>query len=277
VAPKIFYTFSSTEYWARAGSLTHTSEDGAADAPFDPTSRLYFLTGTPHASGPLPPIQDTGAQRFRHFMNFAEQKWVLRALLVRMDEWIRGSAEPPPSRYPTLASKDLVRLDDLQFPRAGTLARPDYLPPVWRMDYGRDFATTRVITQEPPVLGAPFPVLVPQTDADGNERGGVRLPEVAVPLGTHTGWNVTDPQLSGMRYLAGLVGAFVPFAPTRELRMQAGDPRPSLEERYRDRQDYLRKMSEAVAELVRQRFVLADDTPEILRYADAMWSAVAGR
>jgi hypothetical protein len=55
-------------------------------------------------------------------------------------------------------------------------------------------------------------VLVPQVDADGNDVGGIALPEVAVPLGTHTGWNVTEPQLAGFRYLAGLVGAFVPFA-----------------------------------------------------------------
>ena len=33
VVPRIFYTFSSTEYWARAGSLTHTNEDGTSDVP----------------------------------------------------------------------------------------------------------------------------------------------------------------------------------------------------------------------------------------------------
>ena len=81
--PKIVYTFSSTEYWARAGSLTHTTDDGLADLPPDPSSRLYLLAGTPHASGPLPPLRDTGGQRFRHDLNFADQRWVLRALLWR--------------------------------------------------------------------------------------------------------------------------------------------------------------------------------------------------
>jgi hypothetical protein len=75
VVPRIFYTFSSTEYWARAGSLTHTGEDGLADVPMATTSRLYFLSGTPHASGSLPPAP----QQTRHPLNFAEQRWALRA------------------------------------------------------------------------------------------------------------------------------------------------------------------------------------------------------
>jgi hypothetical protein len=96
------------------------------------------------------------------------------------------------------------------------------------MDFGRDYGETRVITREPPTLGAPYRVLVPQVDADGNDVGGIPLPEVAVPLGTHTGWNVTEPQLAGFRYLAGLVGAFVPFARTREARLDSGDARRSI-------------------------------------------------
>ena len=275
VSPKIFYTFSSTEYWARAGSLTHTI-DGQKDAPFEPTSRLYFLTGTPHASGPLPPIRGTAAQQFRADLNFAKQQWVLRALLIRMDEWISTGTEPPPSRYPTLARKELVPLDRLRFPRLEGFPVAEYLPPVWRMDYGPGFLTSRVITNEPPTLGEPFTVLVPQLNDDGNEMGGIPLPEVTVPLGTHTGWNITIPQLSAMRYLAGLVGSFVPFAPTREGRRAAGDPRQSIAERYRDQQDYLNRIARASEDLVRQRLMLADDVPAVRRYAEAIWDAVVG-
>jgi hypothetical protein len=277
VAPKIFYTFSSTEYWARAGSLTHTSEDGRTDAPFDATSRLYFLTGTPHASGPLPLIRNTGAQEFRHDMNFAQQQWVLRALLVRMDEWVRDGTEPPPSRYPTLAKNELVSREAVRFPKVASLPFAEYLPQVWRMDLGPEFAASRVITKEPPALGAPYPVLVPQVNEDGNELGGIALPEVAVPLGTHTGWNVTVPQLTSLRYLAGLVGSFVPFERTREARLAVGDPRPSIAERYSGRQDYLNRVSSAARTLVGQRFLLADDVPEVLGYAGTIWDAVVGR
>jgi hypothetical protein len=277
VAPKIVYTFSSTEYWARAGSLTHTTEDGLADAPLDPTSRLYFLTGTPHAAGPLPPVRGSGGQQFRQDLNFAEQRWTLRALLVDLDEWVRAGVEPPPSRYPTIAKKELVAREAVRFPMVPALPFPAYLPQVWRMDFGAGFAATRTITREPPTLGAPFRVLVPQVNADGNDVGGVALPEVAAPLGTHTGWNVTVPQLGNLGYLAGLVGSFVPFAPTREVRLQSGDPRLSIAERYRDRAEYLARIARASEILVRERFLLADDVPHVTRYAESMWTAIAER
>jgi hypothetical protein len=271
VTPKIFYTFSSTEYWARAGSLTHTSEDGRLDAPLDPSSRLYFLAGTPHSGGPLPLIRDTGSQRFRYAMNFADQKWALRALLLSMDDWIRTGAAPPPSRYPTVARRELVPYESLRFPAIPSFSAPDYMPRVWRMSYGDDYNTTRVIIREPPALGDPYPVLVPQVNEDGNEVGGVLLPEIAVPLGTHTGWNITVPQLRDLGYLAGLVGSFVPFPITREARVQSGDARRSIEERYASRTAYLDDVRRATQSLVRERFVLADDVPAILRDAATRW------
>lgn len=277
VTPKIFNTFSSTEYWARAASLTHTSDDGLRDVPYDASSRSYFLTGTPHSSGPLPPIRNTGAQQFQHDMNFAEQKWVLRALLLDMDEWIRAGTEPPASRYPSLTKNELVAREAVKFPSVPSFGIPAYMPRVWRMDYGESFAAARVITKEPPALGAAYPVLVPQVNADGNELGGIALPEVAVPLGTHTGWNITVPQLSDLSYLAGLVGSFVPFASTREARMQSGDARPSIEERYPNRQAYLDQVAREAQVLVRERFMLADDVPGVLRLAEATWSLVVGR
>jgi hypothetical protein len=274
VTPKIFYTFTSTEYWARAGSLTHTSDDGRRDVPFDQSSRLYFLTGTPHSSGPLPPIRDTAAQEFRHDMNFAEQKWTLRALLLNLDDWIRDVAEPPASRYPTLAAQQLVAREVLQFPRTPSLAVPDYMPRVWSVDFGEEFSVSRIITKEPPTLGTPYTVLVPQVNADGNELGGISLPEVAVPLGTHTGWNVTSPQLGELGYLAGLVGAFVPFSKTRQTRIQTMDLRPSIEERYTSRQFYLDQVARNARDLVHQRFMLADDVPAVLRRAETMWDVL---
>lgn len=277
VAPKIFYTFSSSEYWARAGSLTHTTEDGARDVPFDPSSRLYFVTGTPHASGPLPLIRNTGAQEFRYDMNFGEQKWVMRALLLSLDDWVRTGAEPPASRYPTVSAKELVPPEALRFPMVPGFAVPEYMPRVWRMDYGESFAAARIITKEPPVLGPPYAVLVPQVNADGNELGGIPIPEVAVPLGTHTGWNITVPQLRDLGYLSGLVGSFVPFARTREARTQAGDARPSIEERYPTRQAYLDQIARAAQSLVRDRFVLADDVPGVVRQAEATWNALVAR
>jgi hypothetical protein len=277
VVPRIFYTFSSTEYWARAGSLTHTTEDGTADLPPDPSSRLYFLAGTPHASGPLPPLRETGSQAWRHDLNFADQRWVLRALLLDLDDWIRAGTAPPPSRYPTIARGELVPRSGVTFPHAPAMPFAEYMPGVWRMDYGAGFADSRVITREPPGLGAPYTVLVPQVNADGNDMGGIPLPEIAVPLGTHTGWNVTVPPLPGLRYLAGLVGAFVPFAKTREARVDSGDARLSLAERYAGKDTYLTQVERAARTLVGQRFLLADDVVAVRERAAAAWDAVAVR
>jgi hypothetical protein len=277
VVPRIFYTFSSTENWARAGSLTHTTDDGQADLPPDPSSRLYFQAGTPHSSGALPPRRDTGSQLFRYDMNFAQQRWVLRALLLDLDEWLAAGTPPPPSRYPTVARGQLVPRESVVFPRVPALPFADYLPPVWRMDYGADFATSHVITREPPALGPPYPVLVPQVNTDGNDVGGVALPEVAAPLGTYTGWNVTVPSLAGLRYLAGLVGSFVSFAPTREARLAAGDARPSIAERYSGKPAYLSEVERAARALVRQRLLLEGDIGMVRERADAAWTAVVGR
>jgi len=271
--PRIFYTFSSTEYWARAGSLTHTNEDGTTDVAVAPTSRLYFLAGTPHASGPVPPIR----QQTRHLLNFAEQRWALRALLIDLDDWVRGNADPPPSRYPTIAGGTLVPHDRVRFPRVPSLPFPSYMPRVWRMDFGADYPTTRVVTKEPPALGAPFPVLVPQVDADGNDQGGIGLPEVTVPLGTHTGWNVSTFPLSGLGYLAGLVGTFEPFARTRAERQQTGDPRRSVEERYGGRDEYLARVRQTAMRLTRERFLLPADVTHVVERAGQTWDTLFGQ
>ena len=276
VVPKIVYTFSSTEYWARAGSLTHTSEDGLRDVALASHSRLYFLTGTPHSSGPLPRSRNERFRGYEHGVNFAEQRWVLRALLLDLDAWVTRNTEPPPSRYPTVSAGTLVARDRVRFPAIAALPFPAYVPPVFRMNLGEAYSKTRVITIEPPTLGAEYPVLVPQVDADGNDRGGIPLPEVAVPLGTFTGWNRSVPQLPGLRYLAGLIGAFEPFARTRQERDQTGDPRPSVSERYTSQADYLRRLRRAATELVQQRLMLATDVDAVVAQGTALWTALAG-
>ncbi len=273
VTPKIFYTFSSTEYWARAGSLTHTSDDGMREVPLASTSRLYFLAGTPHASGGLPVSRPS---EYVHFLNFADQRWVTRALVLDLDAWARNDTAPPPSQYPSLAKGELVPFRNVKFPVVPAFPYTTYMPQVWRMDFGPQYPTTRVITKEPPDLGAAFTVLVPQVNADGNDVGGIRLPELAVPLGTYTGWNITVPPLSDLGYLAGLAGSFEPFASTRAQREQSGDPRLSIAERYTDRNDYLDRVRRAADDLIKQRFLRAEDMQAVLQRAGAIWDTVVG-
>lgn len=142
------------------------------------------------------------------------------------------------------------------------------------MDYGPEYGRMRVITKEPPGLGREFAVLVPQVDGDGNDISGIRIPEVAVPIGTYTGWNIHLSQLRSLGYLAGLVGSFEPFAKTREERERAGDARLSIAERYSSKQDYLDRVQQAVRNLVNQRFLLSGDVGAIMQQAGEMWDAI---
>src|SRR5439155_3133761 len=132
---------------------------------------------------------------------------------------------------------ELVPFTRVRFPAAPSFPFATHVPQVWRMDFGPEYNKTRVITNEPPRLGAPYAVLVPQVNADGNDLAGIGLPEVAVPLGTYTGWNVTVPQLSDLGYLSGLVGGFETFPLTREDREKSGDARLSIGERSTGRQN----------------------------------------
>ena len=86
-----------------------------------------------------------------------------------------------------------------------------------------------------------------------------------------------DVSVERLRYLAGLVGSFQPFARTRAEREQSGDPRRSIEERYTNRQDYLQRVRRAATDLVRERFVLDSDVEALVQQADQTWSVIVGR
>jgi hypothetical protein len=116
---------------------------------------------------------------------------------------------------------------------------------------------------------APLQVpVVPQVDADGNHTDGLRNTAVQVPLGTYTGWNVRKTGFSEGDS-CDLLGAFIPFFRTKAERLAAGDPRPSLEERYPTHESYVEKVSAAAAKLVADRFLLAEDAELLVSQAKA--------
>src|SRR5205085_11673177 len=104
-----------------------------------------------------------------------------------------------------------------------------------------------------------YPLLVPQVDAGGIDLGGIRLPEIAVPLATLTGWNLRAPERGASEEMVEFLGSFWPFPKTREDRARTHDARPSMAERYPTREDYLKRVDDAAADLVRQRFLLQQD------------------
>jgi hypothetical protein len=119
--------------------------------------------------------------------------------------------------------------------------------------------------QPPKPLGKAYDILVPKVDTDGNDIAGIRLPAIAVPVGTYTGWNLRPRGLAEGE-LSGLLGSFIPFAKTKAQRRKTGDPRPSLCERYKNN-DYLRQVSEWSRILVEERYLLPEDAERIIREA----------
>ena len=125
--------------------------------------------------------------------------------------------------------------------------------------------------------GAPLPLLVPQVDRDGNPLGGLRLPDISVPLATYTGWNFRNSSIGGTEQVVPLVGAYVPFAATKAEREQAGDSRLSIRERYSSREQYLKLVEEAAAPLVKEGYLLADDVSKITKRAGDHWDLLTRR
>jgi len=269
--PRIFYTFSSTEYWARAGSLTYTTEDGARELPLNAASRLYFFAGAPHAYGGFPPAR----QSYANLLNFASSGWEFRALLLDLDDWVAKGVKPPDSAYPHLGH-DLVARERVTFPKIPGAEFPEWMPGNWRMDYGPDFASKGIISIDPPKLGAPYTVLVPQVNRDGIDAGGILSPEVAAPLGTFTGWNYLIPVHQNLGYLGGLAGSFIPFPLTAADRKASGDDRLSVAERYAGREDYLAHIRAAAQGLVSRRLLRSDDMNAIVAESARHWDYLAG-
>jgi hypothetical protein len=68
-----------------------------------------------------------------------------------------------------------------------------------------------------------------------------------------------------------MVGSFIPFARTKAERLKQGDPRPSIEERYPNRQEYLEKVKAAAHRLERGGYLLESDIPSIVARAGNKW------
>lgn len=252
--PKIIYTNTPVEYWGqgRAAALTHTALDGSRDVTLPDNVRSYLIAGTQHGEAAFPPPAGQG----QALGNPMPQGDVMRALLRAGDRWVTAGTPAPVSRYPRLREGTLTTLDKLRFPAIPGVANP------------------RLI--EGPA--APLPFLVPQVDADGNDVDGIRGPEVAVPLATTTGWNFRSERIGNPTTIVALLGSYIPLPKTRADRESRQDPRVSIEERYRGRDDYLGRIRAAANELVKSGYMLQEDVEPAVQRAGRHWDwAVASR
>lgn len=276
VVPKIFYVNTSYEYWGRAASLIHTTPDGTKDADLAPNTRIYFFAGLEHFPGRFPPgprgsgIADLQGQ---YPANPNPDRWLKRALIMNMNGWVRDGVEPPPSKYPKISDGTLVALNQVKFPEIPETHFPTEASVAWRLDFGSSWKDG-IISTQPPKVGAEFPVLLPQVDADGNELAGVHIPEMTVPLATYTGWNYRAPTIGAPDRRLPFIGSYFPFRTTPEEREKSGDPRKSIGERYESEEAYVTQFRDAASALMAAHWMIREDLIPVLTRGQNEWQAV---
>jgi Alpha/beta hydrolase domain len=262
--PKIIHTISATEYWFSSESLVQTDTLGQHDTTPPDSVRIYFIAGTEHLGG-------RGAANAPGFCqepyNSVDATPVLRVALQHLQRWVKDGTAPPPSQYPTLKDGTLVPGNRAGFPAVPGVNWPATALPRPIFDYGPNFAKGILTKVLPGVSTRSYPTLVPKVDADGNETSGIRLPDVAVPLATVTGWALRAKDLPAAGELCFLDGSRIPFAKTQAERQAAGDPRLSLQERYTTPADYVSKVEAAATALAKQGYLLDEDVERIVAKA----------
>ena len=267
--PKVFHTVSSTEYWQIRQSLNQTDPLGRQDLPGLDTVRMYLISSTQH----VPTATPSQVLFCRQLSNPAPQAETLRALLVDLRMWLEKGKAPPSSQLPTIAAGTLVPSDQAStgFPNIPEAPYSKLVNSAPVLDFGPDFKgfdERGVISTEPPQVLGEYRVLVPRTDAEGNDLAGIRSTTLSAPVGTYTGWNMRRSGFAEGE-LCGNLGSFIPFARTPAERLARGDPRLSLVERYGDHEGYVEAVRDAAEELVEQRFLLPQDAERLINEAQA--------
>lgn len=271
--PKIFEVNTEAEYWSKPGSLLTTDTLGN-DLPDPANVRFFQISSLPHVFAALSaPAAPGSCQQPRSPL---APNPILRALLMDMDQWVSAGIAPPASRVPRRADGTLVPAlpqAGVGFPNIPGVTFPKVPSFADRWDWGPTF-DAGVLTILPPVfLGSPYPRYVPKTDVDGNGIAGVRLPDVAVPLATYSGWNLRTPPFGGDD-LCTTAGQMIAFAQTKTERLASGDPRLSIEERYRNHGTYVSAVAHAANGLHKDRLLLEEDVD---RYIDAAAETSIGK
>ena len=208
--PKVVITNTSFEYWRGDAALTHVSPDGARDLKPHRSERNYLFAGTHHVNGVLPPTNTfavTG-EKARYNFNVVDHSPLVRAAFANLDAWAANGKPPPDSKVPTLHEATLVErrvvlgkfaavdgFEGLDADRLGGLAALDLGD---RVDDG--------VCVFPAIEGRPYARLVADVDDSLNELAGIRLPEVRLPIGCHTGWNPRHPDHGAPELPAVFVG-----------------------------------------------------------------------
>jgi Alpha/beta hydrolase domain len=272
--PRLIIANTSTEFWNRGASLIATAPDGGADVAAAPGVRLYAFMGAQHYVG-----RSHERAPYVNCVSTTDHYLAMRALIVALDRWAYIALPPPPSAYPSLGDGTLVTVAAYHaaFPKGVGLTPPQQALREPRLDFGPRFETSGIADLVPPRHDPPYETRVPAPDADGNDRGGVRLVELQAPLGTHTGWNERAPATGFDWATARFDGSFVPFARTEAERRATGDPRPSLEARYPTREAFVSAVRDAAARQVAAGFLLPEDVDRAIAENLGLYDRIMAR
>jgi len=259
--PKVMHTQSAAEYWHRSGSLVHTDPLGKQDAEIPDNVRIYAFGGTQHGPAPKPALEFCD-----NLTNPADYSPLLRGLLDALDAWVTQDIAPPPSVYPRIDQKTLVHWNQegTRFPALPGVRYPEVIQQPPFSDFGPRFFKEKIITFDPPVIHGRYIVLVPRSDADGNDLGTLLPAEVAAPLATYTGWNLRRNDVGAEGMLASLKGSYIPFPRTLAERQAKGDPRLAIEQRHGSFAAYQMFFTEKCTDLVRNRYMPQEDADRLI-------------
>ena len=218
--------------------------------------RAYLIAGTRHGGGRGVHAESPSAGICQNLDSPIALAQIRRALTVALYQWVVDGTEPPPSRFPTVALGTLVPSTSLGFPSIPGVTYTGSYNGLRRNDY-------RTL---PPLQGSGYTVLVGRVDPDGNMVAGIRHPNLSVPLGTYTGWNLRREGFAEGAQCAG-AGSFIPFTAAAGERQASGDPRLSIEERYPSHDAYVSAVAQAANRLVRERLLLQRDADAIVKLA----------
>ena len=253
--PKIVHSDGEAELWQARSSLVVTDPMGK-HIELPENVRAYLIAGTQHGGGRGVHTAPSNRGMCQNLSNPLALRGIRVALSIALYQWVAEGIEPPESRFPTVANGGLTRAADNGFPEIPGVTYSGSYNPLHLTDH-------RSI---PPTKGAPYAVLVGRVDTDGNMIGGVKHPNLTVPIGTYTGWNLRREGFAEGAQCGG-TGSFIPFEMDRAARRASGDTRPSLEERYPTAEAYAGLVSDAADTLVKDRLLLQEDADRIVDLA----------
>ena len=265
--PKVFQYDSPIEFGGARASLTVTDGQGK-DIDIPTNVRMFYAAGTSH--GPTVLANNAATQKDYSIDRAVAATAVssspgaliassalFRALISNLDGWVRGTATPLASSYPMVSDKTMA----VPTSSPSSLGAPDL------SGLGLSFNgvyNTLSVNDESVIPSIPstklYTVLLPTSDGQGNDKGGVLMPDLAVPITTSKGYSVRK---SG--FVAGdqngLSSSQLAFAVLTSAK-SASDPRKSVQELYINKAGYQAAWNAAVDALATKKLLLPDDVTE---------------